>query len=114
MINRSKIVVRSLAALGLIALSSTTLAGFYEFAPQRDIDLCVAEIQAYADYTGAGRVRHDVESSKRKTVGFSLNIDTTVYADIDGAAIREYKAVCVVTGGKKPLKFTIREIGNKS
>ncbi len=114
MINRSKIVVRSLAALGLIALSSTTLAGFYEFAPQRDIDLCVAEIQAYADYTGAGRVRHDVESSKRKTVGFSLKIDTTVYADIDGAAIREYKTVCVVTGGKKPLKFTIREIGNTS
>ena len=114
MINRSKIVVRTLAALGLIALSSTTLAGFYEVAPQRDIDLCIAEIQAYADYTGAGRVRHNVESSKRKRIGFSLKIDTTVYADIDGEAIREYKAVCVVTGGKKPLKFTIREVGNKS
>ena len=114
MINRSKIAVRSLAALGLIIISGTTFAGFYEFAPNRDIDLCVAEIQAYADYTGAGRVRHHVESSKRKTVGYSLKIDTTVYADIDGQEIRAYKAVCVVTGGKKPLKFTIREIGDKS
>jgi len=114
MINRSKIVVGGLAALGLLALSSTTFAGFYEFAPDKDINLCVAEIQTYADYTGAGRVRHDVESSKRKTVGYSLKIDTTVYADFDGAVIREYKVVCIVTGGKKPLKFSIREIGDKS
>ena len=114
MINRSKILVSSLAALGLVALSGTSFAGFYEFAPNKDIDLCVAEIQAYADYTGAGRVRHHVESRKRNTVGYSLKIDTTVFADIDGAAIREYTAICVVTGGKKPLKFTIREIGDKS
>ena len=114
MINRSILAVRSLAAIGLVILSGTTLASNYEFAPDGDVDLCVAEIQAHADYTGAGRVRHHVESSKRNTVGYSLKIDTTVYADIDGEAIRAYKAVCVVTSGKKPLKFTIREIGDES
>ena len=114
MINRSKLAVRSLAAIGLIILSGTTLASNYEFAPDEDVDLCVAEIQAHADYTGAGRVRHDVESSKRWTVGYSLKIETTVYSDISGETIRAYKAVCIVTGGKKPLKFTIQKIDNES
>ena len=109
MINRKKILTSSLAAIGLIAISAPTLAGFYEFAPNKDVDLCVAEIQAHADYTDAARVRHEVESSKRRTVGFSLKIDTTVYAEGNDEVIREYKAVCVVTGGKKPYKFSIRE-----
>ena len=114
MINRSKMAVRSLAAIGLIILSGTTLASNYEFAPDKDVDLCVAEIQAHADYTGAGRVRHEVESSKRRTVGYSLKIETTVYADISGETIRAYKAVCIVTGGTKPLKFTIQKIDDES
>jgi hypothetical protein len=109
MINRKKLVASSLAALGLIAISAPTVAGFYEIAPNEDIDLCVAEIQAYADYTDATRVRHEVESSKRRSVGYSLKIDTTVYSEGGDKAIREYKAVCVVTGGEKPYKFSIEK-----
>lgn len=114
MINRNKIVASSLAALGLIAISAPTLAGFYEIAPNEDIDLCVAEIQAYADYTGAALVRHEVESTKRRALGYSLKIDTTVYSEGGDKAIREYKAVCVVTGGDKPYKFSIKETRNAS
>ena len=112
MINRNKIAASSLAAIGLIAISSPTLAGFYELAPNEDINLCVAEVQENTDYTGAGRVRHEVNSKKRRAVGYSLKIDTTVFSEIDGEVIREYKAVCVVTGGKKPLRFTIEESGD--
>jgi hypothetical protein len=114
MINRSKIAATFLATTGLIAFSAPAWAGVYESAPNRDIDLCVSEIRQNADYTGASRVRHDVESEKRRSMGYSLKIDTTVYSDIDGQAIREYKAVCVVTGGKKPLRFTIEKAGDNS
>ena len=114
MINRNKIVASSLAALGLFAISAPTLADYYEIAPNSDVDLCVSEIQAHADYTGAGRVRHKVESSKRRAVGYSLKIDTTVYSEGDDKPIREYKAVCVVTGGDKPKKFTITQISNEA
>jgi len=114
MINRNKIAASILAAMSLIVISAPTFAGFYEFAPKKDVDLCVAEIQAHADYDGADRVRHEVESSKRRAVGYSLKIDTTVYAEGSDTAIREYKAVCVVTGGTKPLKFSIRETSNEA
>lgn len=114
MINSNKIAASTLAAIGLIAISTPTLAGFYEVAPNSDVDLCVSEIKAHADYTDAGRVRHEVESVKRRSVGYSLKIDTTVYSASDDKAIREYTAVCVVTGGKKPLKFTIKETANEA
>ena len=114
MINRKKILTSSLAAFGLIAISAPTLAGFYEFASNKDVDLCVAEIQAHADYTDAALVRHEVESSKRRAVGYSLKIDTTVYAEGDDEAIREYRSVCVVTGGTKPFKFSIKETLNEA
>ena len=112
MINRNNIASGSLAALALFAFSAPAVAGFYEMAPSRDVDLCISEIQGSADYTGAGRVRHEVESNKRRTVGYSLAIDTTVYSEIDGLPIRAYKAICVVTGGRKPLEFSIQETGD--
>ena len=112
MINRNNIATGSLAALALFALSAPAAAGFYEMAPSKDVDMCVAEIQNSADYTGANRVRHVVESSKRRTVGYSLAINTTVYSESDGLPIREYKAVCIVTGGVTPLKFSIEETGD--
>ena len=113
--HRNKITAGFLAAIGVIAISGSAFAaGFYEVAPQRDINLCVSEIASHADYTGAVQVRHEVESSKRRTVGFSLTIDTAVYAEKDGEAIREYKTICVVTGGKTPLKFTIRPVGDSA
>ena len=45
MINRNKIATGSLAALVLFAVSAPAFAGFYELAPSKDVDICVAEIQ---------------------------------------------------------------------
>ena len=112
MINRNKMAASSLAVIGLIAVSSPTLAGFYELAPNEDINVCVAEIRENVDYTGAGRVRHEVDSKKRRSVGYSLKIDTTVFSEINGEVISEYKAVCVVIGGKTPFRFTIEKSGD--
>ena len=114
MINRNKVLASSLAALGLIAISAPTLAGFGEIAPNADVNLCVSEIQAHADYTDAGRVRHEVESAKRRSMGYTLKIDTTVYSATDDKAIREYTAVCVVTGGKTPYRFSIKETSDEA
>ena len=115
MIHHNKITASILAAIGLIAIGSPALAaGFYEVAPKRDINLCVSEIENHADYTGAVRVRHEVESSKRRTVGYSLTIDTSVYVEKDGKAVREYKAICVVAGGETPLEFTIEAVGDSA
>ena len=117
MINRNKIAASTLAAIGLIAIvmgSSAIAAGFDEVAPQHDVNLCVSEIGNQADYTGAVRVRHEVESTKRRTVGYSLAIKTTVFAENDGEAVREYKAMCVVAGGETPLRFKIRAVGDNA
>jgi len=114
-INRNKIAASTLAALGLIAIGGTALAaGFHEVAPERDINLCVSEIGSHADYTGAIRVRHEVESRKRRTVGYSLTIQTSVFADNDSEAVREYRAICVVAGGEAPLKFKIKAVGDNA
>ncbi len=115
MIHRNKIAASTLAIIGLIAISGSALAaGLDEVAPQSDINLCVNEIGSHADYTGAVRVRHEVESKKRRTVGYSLTIETTVFAETDGEAVRKYKAICVVAGGETPLKFKIRAVGDSA
>jgi hypothetical protein len=109
MINRKQITAGTVAAFGLFVFGAPALADFYAMAPNKDVDLCVAEVQENADYSDAGRVRHEIESSKRRTVGYSLEIETSVYGANKEVPIREYKAVCVVTGGKKPLQFSIRQ-----
>ena len=109
MIYRNKLAVFTMAAFGLFAVNAASAAGFYNLASNHDVELCVAEVKDNADYSGAGRVRHEIESTKRRSVGYSLKIATTVYGEADGQAIREYAAVCVVSGGKKPIEFTIRE-----
>ena len=94
------------AALGPV---TTAAAGFYEDAPPRDIDMCVAEIRARADLSGAARVRHDIISTTKRAVGFSIEIDTTVYASTSGAVLREYESVCIATGGQAPSRFRMSE-----
>ena len=113
--HRNKITASLLAVVGLIAINGPALAaGFDEVAPQHDINLCVNEIGSHADYTGAVRVRHEVESRKRRTIGYSLTINTSVFAEKDGEAVREYRAICVVSGGETPLKFKIRAVGESA
>lgn len=90
----------------LTASSPVMAAGFYTAAPPRDIDSCVALVRESADFAEASRVRHDV-TSKRRTVGFVIEIDTTVYGSGSGAVLREYESVCIATGGKSPSRFRI-------
>jgi hypothetical protein len=80
-----------------------------DLAPKSTVDTCVAEISDRADYTAATRIRHDVESEQRRTVGHILNIDTLVYGDTDGRLLRTYATRCVVGAGPEPLYFEIKE-----
>jgi len=103
----------ALTALGLF-FSGTAMANdlFTEVAPQHQVESCVAEISDYANYDDAKLVRHHVESKQRRTIGHILRIDTRVYGDTEDEVIREYATKCVVGISEKPLKFTIRELGD--
>ena len=94
----------------LLALSSTVSAGsaFETKATQSEVEACVAAVTARADYGDAMRVRHDIESSQRRSTGHRLVIETRVYGD--GGILREYRAVCVVTRDAAPLSFEMREV----
>ncbi|HEX5788817.1 MAG TPA: hypothetical protein VFY03_11590 [Woeseiaceae bacterium] len=94
---------------GAVLAPPAEATGFYAEAAPRDIDMCVAEVRARADVRDAARVRHFVASTKR-TVGYSIEIETTVYAPGSGGVLREYETVCVATGGEQPARFTMREI----
>lgn len=110
--NAQAITGLSLLLLAGLAVAGPALAtGFYTDAPPRDIDMCVAEVRQRADLTGAGRVRYDIVSTRRRHVGFEIEIETTVYAPTGGAVLREYETVCVATGGKTPSHFRMAETG---
>lgn len=100
-----------LVLAGLGATGSVRATGFYTDAPSRDIEMCVAEVRQRADFTGASRVRYDIVSTRRRHVGFEIEIETTLYAPTDGAVLREYETVCVATGGERPSRFLISEKG---
>jgi len=105
----------SLAALGLFfSAAANANSWFPELAPQSTVDMCVAQIADHADYTAAARVRHEIESEQRRSVGHTLRIDTLVYGGSDGKLIREYATKCVVGNGLEPVKFVIRETENGS
>lgn len=111
--NYKQLAMGTLAAFGLFY--SVTSAADYpvkELAPQSTIDLCVAEISDRANYENATRVRHEVDSRARGTIGHVLLIDTTVYGPENGEAIREYATKCVVGNGDRPVMFKIKESGN--
>lgn len=105
----------SLAAIGLFLSGAATANSWLpELAPQSTVDMCVAQIADHADYTAATRVRHEVKSEQRRTVGHTLRIDTLVYGNNDGKLIREYATKCVVGNGLEPVRFTIEEVADGS
>ena len=105
----------SLATLGMLfAAASTANPWFPETAPPSSVDMCVAEIAGYADYTDATRVRHDIESRERRTVGHILRINTRVYGGEDDTLVREYATECTVGKGAEPVRFLIHEKANAS
>lgn len=114
MINRKQLVAGGLAVISYFAISAPAVADVSDLAPEHDVNLCVAEVQDNADYSDAVYVRHDIESTKRRRAVYALAIETSVYADADasGAPMREYKAICVVRGGEKPIVFRIKQKGD--
>lgn len=105
------VVMITLATAGL--LFSASASGDYRFpelAPQESVDMCVAKIADRANYSDATRVRHEIESRQRRSIGHVLRIDTRVYGQAEDEVIREYATKCVVTNSESPYKFTIEEI----
>ena len=105
-----KQVTTSLAVLGLVSSAVAQAdALFPKIAPQSTVDLCVTQIAGHADYADATRVRHEVESRERRSIGHELRIDTLVYDD-EQVLIREYWTTCAVGNSQRPLTFRIKEL----
>ena len=100
----------TLAVLGLTFSSYASAADLADIGLEHEVNACVAEVRDHADFADAVRVRHDVVAIERRTVGYTMNITTSVYSDTDGEAIREYATTCIVNGNNKPLKFSIAKV----
>jgi hypothetical protein len=113
--DQKNVLITVLAVLGLFFSTSSIADGLDpDLAPQNTVNICVAKISDHADYTAATRVRHEVESEQRRTIGHILRIDTLVYGDADGKLLREYATKCVVGNSLKPLRFEIEEAHSRS
>jgi len=77
---------------------------------QAEISSCVATLGEQASYDAASYVRHAVVSVKERSVGYKLNIQTSVYGNAADAPIREYATTCVVHGSHAPMDFAVREL----
>ena len=106
-----KKIAMTTAVLGLLFSASAAADPLFpQVAPQSTVDHCVSQIAGHADYTGATRVRHEVESRERRSIGHELRIDTRVFGDVEDEVIREYATTCAVGHSQRPLTFRIREI----
>ena len=112
MSNARKAVSIGLAALGLFVAASASAHFSGEVAPARSIESCVAAIGGHADYSDASRVRHELETTDRRSLAYRLKFSTKVYGESGDEVIREYATKCVVYGGDKPVFFEIRETGH--
>ena len=74
---------------------------------ENEVNSCIAAVREHLDYADATRVRHDIKAIERRTVGYTLKIDTSLYGEAEEQAIRAYATTCVVNGANQPLKFTI-------
>jgi hypothetical protein len=100
----------SLAIAGLVVSSSAfALPLLSEPAPESTVKQCVAEVGEQANYEGASRVRHVVDSKKRRVSGYKLIIDTTVFGADGSEVIREYATVCSVSDDAELRHFKIKE-----
>ena len=99
-----------LAAVSIFLIGGQAFASEQgKFAYYTEINSCIAEVGAKANYDDAVRIRHTVVRVKRIRMGHVFTIDTAVFVEADGDAIREYASYCVVRGTKKPVKFDISE-----
>jgi hypothetical protein len=80
-----------------------------ETGVEHEVNSCVAEVRERLDYSDATRVRHDVTAIERRTVGYTLEISTSLFGQAEGEVIRAYATTCVVNGDNAPLQFDIAE-----
>ncbi len=100
----------SLTLTILFALAAPTHAATVEESGVADeVNACIAEVRERVDYRDAERVRHDVTAIERRTVGYTLEIRTSVFGANERDAIRAYAATCVVNGANPPLRFAMKE-----
>ena len=100
-------------ALSISAAPALAANSKYEQAEiDQEIASCIAELAHHANYEDAAEVRHEIEVSKRRTIGHKLNIRTSVYSDSDDELIRAYASRCVVYRDNKPIRFRISELGD--
>ena len=110
MFDRKKALL-SIGLAGLFAAASpagaTTTAA--ESGVEPEVNACVAEVRGRIDYSDAGKVRHDVHAIERRTVGYTLQISTSLYGENQEQLIRAYATTCVVNGNNEPMQFQIAE-----
>ena len=107
----SKAVGITLAASSLFVSAAAAADYTSVETPTRSIESCVAEIGGHADYSNAGRVRHELEATDRRSLAHKLTFNTKVYGESEDEVIREYATKCIVYGDNKPIYFKIVETG---
>lgn len=111
MTSRSKSVfaLAAMALLGSAFASNMAAASVNEEARvDRQIQACVDEIRAHADYATAKRVVHSVSHlHQRNVVELEIRVDTAVYATDEDSAVREYEVSCITESRGDLVRFHI-------
>lgn len=99
----------SLAIVGLVfSANAFAMPEFAEPVPMSSVEQCVVQIGEQANYENAGRVRHEVDSEKRRVGGHTMRIKTIVFDDDGNEVIRKYATVCAVSAKSETKVFKIR------
>jgi hypothetical protein len=97
-----------LALGGFLFLAATAdAATVEESGVASEVNNCIAEVRENLDYSNADRIRHEVTAIERRTVGYTLNIETSLFDENGESPVRAYAATCIVNGDNPPLSFTI-------
>ena len=108
-------------AVGLLAVASLFFASALSAMPSRaeaaqrsSVDLCVALIADQANYDEASRVLHNVDSKEHRVGGYTMQINTFVYATDGEQVVRKYATTCSVARSNEIRFFEIRQISNSA
>lgn len=94
------------ALIGLLSLPGTAPAG--EALPfGKEVDSCLAAVNAQVATERARRVRHVVSNAKPTGIGYVLTIETAVFFE---GSEKKYEAYCVASGSNAPLTLKIEEL----
>ncbi len=109
MMNLNKTTI-SLTLIGLFVLAGSANADTVEESGlENEITQCLSAVRQQLNYDDAIGVRHIVNAIDRRTVGYTMTIETEVIGGQENETIRAYASTCVVNGNNKPLRFEINE-----